>query len=101
MAILPLGGTRQAWVEYLLGEYFVCLKRATPENIVQEGWLVPRVEQLMREPRANDPDWRNELNSMVEEFDALERPFAAYDRIRFGSANSRERLITTARRSYL
>jgi hypothetical protein len=38
---------------------------------------------------------------MVEELDALERPFAAYDRIRFGSANSRERLITTARRSYL
>jgi hypothetical protein len=93
--------TRQAWVEYLSGEYFVCLKRATPENIEQKGWLVPRIEHLMREPRANDPDWRNELNSMVEELDALERPFAAYDRIRFGSANSRERLITTARRSYL
>jgi hypothetical protein len=93
--------TRQAWVEYLSGEYFVCLKRASPENIVHKGWLVPRIEQLMREPRANDPDWRTELNSMVEELDALERQFAAYDRIRFGSASSRERLITAARRSYL
>jgi hypothetical protein len=91
----------QAWVEYLSGEYSVCLKQATPENIVRKDWLVPRIEQLMREMRANDADGRNELNSVVDELDALERPFAAYDRIRFGSRSSRERLITAARRSYL
>jgi hypothetical protein len=79
----------------------VCLKRATPENIVRKGWLVPRIEQLMRNPRANDAVWRNKLSWMVDELDALERPFAAYDRIRFGSPRSRDRLITAARRAYL
>lgn len=47
--------TRQAWVEYLSGEYFVCLKRATPENIVHKGWLVPRIEQLMRDHEPTIP----------------------------------------------
>jgi hypothetical protein len=93
--------TEHAWNEYLSGEYFVCLKRATPENIVQKGWLVPRIEEFMREPQSDDPSWRKELNSMVEELDVLERSFAAYDTIRFGSPSSRDRLITAARRAYL
>jgi hypothetical protein len=90
----------QAWAEYLSGEYFVCLKHATPEKIVRKGWLVPRIERMVQEPRQNDASWQSELRSMVDELDALERPFAAYDRVRFGSPSSRERLITAVRREY-
>ncbi len=91
----------QSWAEYLSGEYFVCLKRATPEDIVRKGWLVPRIEKLVHEPRRADAAWRRELRSMVDELDSLERQFAAYDRERFGSPSSRDRLITAVRREYL
>lgn len=90
----------QPWDEYLSGEYFVCLTHATPENIVRKGWLVPNIEQLLRSPRKDDAAWRTQLRSMVDELDKLERPFAAYDRERFGSPSSRERLITAVRREY-
>lgn len=52
-------------------------------------------------PRQDDRDWPNELKSTVDELDPLERPFAAYDRIRFGSPSSRDRLSTAARRADL
>lgn len=91
----------EAWADYLSGDYFVCLKRATPESIVRKGWLVDRIEQLLDVARKRDVAWRRELRSMVDELDALERPFAAYDRIRFGAPSSRDRLITAVRCRYL
>ena len=91
----------EGWADYLSGEYFVCLKRATPENIVRKGWLVARIEQLLDVPRKGDPAWREELVSMVNELDDLERLFAAYDRDRFGAPSSRDRLITAVRLQYL
>ena len=65
-----------------------------PQRLVE----VPDIEQPLRSPQEDDATWRTRLRSMVDELDELERPFAAYDRERFGSPRSRQRLITAVRR---
>jgi hypothetical protein len=78
----------------------VCLKRATPENIERKSWLVERLEGMVRaEPK--DEAWRGQVAPLVDELDDLERPFAQYDRVRFGGPVSRDRLITAIRTEHL
>jgi hypothetical protein len=85
------------WGYYLSGDYGVCLKEQTPENIVRKERLVTRIDALLGEPRPDDPGWRDQLRASVDELDALERPFAPeYDRARWG-LSSRDRCITAAR----
>lgn len=36
------------WSRYLVGEYGVCLRKVTPENIFRKEWLVRRAEELLR-----------------------------------------------------
>jgi hypothetical protein len=83
------------------GDYFVCLKRATPENIARKGWLAAGIEELLDKPHPQDDSWCHQLVSLVNELDDLERPFARYDRIRFGAPSSRERRVDAVRRQYL
>jgi hypothetical protein len=88
------------WEGYLSGDYGVCLKLVTPENIARKSALVAEIDGLLAEPRPDDAAWRAYLRSSVDELDELERPFAPhYDRARWGPS-SRERCITAAREQY-
>ena len=89
----------EEWDAYLSGEYGVCLKQVTPESIVRKAALITRIEALLAKPDPADSDWAGRLRAAVDELDALERPFAAFDRIRFGGPSSRDRLITGTRRA--
>jgi Family of unknown function (DUF6058) len=91
---------RREWDAYLSGEYGVCLKQVTPETIVRKAALMARIETLLAEPDVADVEWAGALRGAVDELDALERQFAAFDRVRFGRPSSRDRLITGTRARY-
>jgi Family of unknown function (DUF6058) len=88
------------WHYYLSGDYGVCLKELTPENIARKTNLVPLVERLLADPQPADAGWCEQLRTAVDELDALERPFAPeYDQARWGPS-SRDRCITAARERF-
>jgi hypothetical protein len=90
----------QEWQYWLSGDYGVCLKEQTPENIARKEQLVSLIDGLLDAPRPADTDWRQELRAAVDELDRLERPFAPqYDRARWGPS-SRDRCVTGARKRF-
>lgn len=96
----PEAGTaEEQWQEYLGGIYAVCLRTVTPAAIVAKGELMDTIERLTADPAPQDDDWRRELTAAVDALDALEKPFAAFDRIRFGST-SRDRCVTAVRERF-
>jgi hypothetical protein len=82
---------------WLTGEYGACLRSTTPEAIVAKGSLMAAITALLAVPRPAEEDWRTSLRGAVDALDALERPFARYDRERFGGPTSRDRLISGTR----
>jgi hypothetical protein len=93
--------TRESdWEDYLSGEYGICLRQVTPETMVLKELLVERIGRALDEPRPEDLRWRRTLALDIEGLDALVRPFARVDRVRFGRQTSRERLIETPRRRW-
>jgi hypothetical protein len=89
----------EEWEAYLSGEYGACLRQVTPETIVRKDRLVAAIEHLLADARPDDPAWRERLRADVDELDALEREFAAYDRERWGPV-SRDRLVTAPRERF-
>jgi sugar phosphate isomerase/epimerase len=90
----------EEWQGYLSGAYGVCLKEQTAENIARKELLVTLIEGLLDGPQPGDAAWRDRLRALVEELDALERPFAPdYDRARWGPS-SRDRCITASRERF-
>jgi hypothetical protein len=87
----------EAW---LSGEYGACLHTTSPEAIVAKSGLVGAISALLARPAPADKRWCAALRGSVDSLDALERPFAAYDRERFGAPSSRDRLITAARERF-
>jgi len=86
---------------FMDGTYSVCLRRATPENIVRKGELVELLRELLAEPHRKQPAWQTRLRAAVDELDGLERPFSPhYDRERFGRPPTRDDLIEAPRRLY-
>ena len=86
---------------FMDGTYLVCLRRATPENIVRKGELVEELRGLLADPRPRQPAWRSRLRQAADELDDLERPFSPhYDRERFGRPPTRDELIEAPRRLY-
>jgi hypothetical protein len=67
------------WEAYISGEYAVCLREVSPETIRRKAELIAQID------------------AAVAELDALLRPFAPYDRIRFGGPVSRDRYVTPFR----
>ena len=67
---------------------------------MRKAVLITRIETLLAQPGPDDPDWAGRLRAAVDALDELERPFAEFDRIRFGGPSSRDRLITGTRRAY-
>ena len=81
------------WDDYLSGEYAVCLRAVSPEAIRRKGELIDGIAALLRE----EPPPREPLRAAVDELDALLRPFAPCDRVRFGGPVSRDRYVTAVR----
>jgi hypothetical protein len=100
------GGTdddvADAWTSYLGGEYFWCLREATPENMMRKEYLVTRIADLLEHPESGDPGWRARLRRHVWSLDAIERPFAPdYDRDgHIGAMPSWDRLVASPRDVY-
>src|SRR5438270_7175061 len=55
----------EEWQSYLTGVYGVCLKQATPENIVRKNALLQRIERLIAEPQPHNTTWLRELSESV------------------------------------
>jgi hypothetical protein len=85
---------------WLGGSYGVCLRDPSPEAIVAKGALMSAIGALLAAPAPDDNGWCGALRGAVDALDALERPFAAYDRERFGGPVTRDRLITTPRERF-
>lgn len=96
----PEAGTAaEQWEEYLKGIYAVCLRAVTPASIVAKGQLTDTIERLIADPAPEDDAWRGELTASVSALDAIEKPFAPFDRERFGGT-SRDHLITAVRERF-
>ena len=96
----PAAGTSaEQWDEYLTGIYAVCLRAVTPASIVAKSELMDTIERLAADPAPGDAEWRRELTAAVNGLDALEKPFAAFDRDRFGPV-SRDRCVTAVRKRF-
>jgi len=93
--------TREAdWEDYLSGEYGICLRQVIPETLILKETLVERIDRALAAPRPDDSRWRRTLAFDVDGLDALIRPFARVDRVRFGRPTSRERLVEAPRRRW-
>ncbi|MCM0676319.1 DUF6058 family natural product biosynthesis protein [Micromonospora phytophila] len=86
------------WEAYLSGQY-VCLRSVTPAGIRRKDELVAAIRAAVVEldagPSGGDAAAR--LPALVDELDALEPPFTAYDRLRFGGPTSRDIWIDAVR----
>ncbi len=85
------------WDGYLSGEYGACLRRVSPEGIAEKARLMAAIEDAIGAPRPDDAGWRSRLRGDVDRLDEMLRPFAAWDRQRFGGPVSRDRLVTAVR----
>ncbi len=91
----------ETWQTYLEGIYGVCLRSATPENIVRKNAMLQRIEALTQAPDENNPGWVSALKHAVDTLDMLERPFSPhYDRARFGRPPTRDSHIRDVRRRF-
>jgi hypothetical protein len=90
------GTGEEQWEEYVSGGYAVCLRSVTPASILAKGELMDTITRLTADPASDDAEWRAELTAAVDALDALERPFAQFDRARFGPV-SRDRCVTAVR----
>ncbi|HEX4436626.1 MAG TPA: DUF6058 family natural product biosynthesis protein [Solirubrobacteraceae bacterium] len=90
----------QAYAEWLSGDYGACLWCTTPEMIVLKGSLMSAIEALIAGPQLGSRPWETALRHAVDALDAIERPFAEYDRVRWEPSLSRDRLITEVRARY-
>jgi len=88
------------WQEYVAGTYGICLKLVSPESIARKARLLRDIDRLCAEPEPDAPEWRRALQVAVDELDALERPFARFDRIRFGRPCTRDTHIDAVRRRF-
>ncbi len=89
-----------AWDEYLTGGYLVCLRRATPENIVAKTLLITTLDRLLADPHPARPDWCRELRGAVDALRDLERPGAVLDPARWGGPMSPQWYGSYLRASY-
>lgn len=87
------------WQSYLNGRY-VCLWAVTPRNIQRKSELVAEIHGALESPQLGSDAWLTRLHGLVDELDALEPPFAPYDRLRFGGPVSRDICVDKVRTDY-
>ncbi|CAL9308628.1 hypothetical protein SUDANB148_04391 [Streptomyces sp. SudanB148_2056] len=84
------------WDAYLSGQY-VCLHAVTPATIRRKDELTAAIGAAI-DAAIDDPDApAAHLHALVDELDALEPAFTAYDRLRFGGPTSRDTCIDAIR----
>jgi hypothetical protein len=86
----------QEWDAYLSGQY-VCLRTVSPTTIRRKGELVAAIDAALVAADSGSPAQAAALHALVDELDALEPDFTAYDRLRFGGPVSRDTHITAPR----
>ncbi|WUI03247.1 DUF6058 family natural product biosynthesis protein [Spirillospora sp. NBC_00431] len=91
----PAAGEAE-WAAYLSGQY-VCLRTVSPATIQRKDALVTAITAEPGAPDAGTPAWTRRLHALVDELDALEPPFTAYDRLRFGGPVSRDVCVDAVR----
>ncbi|MFC8535809.1 DUF6058 family natural product biosynthesis protein [Streptomyces sp. NPDC057249] len=94
----PVTGKAE-WDAYLSGRY-VCLHSVTPSTIQRKDRLTAAIGDAESEPDAGSAQWCERLHRLVDELDALEPAFTAYDRLRFGGPTSRDTCIDATRARY-
>jgi Family of unknown function (DUF6058) len=62
--------------------------------------LLKLITALLEDAHPEREDWLEAIHARVDELDAIERPFAGYDRLRFGGPVSRDRYIEDIRRRF-
>lgn len=87
------------WGSYLSGQY-VCLWSVSPRTIQRKDSLVRAIQHLLGSPQPASSVWLTTLHGAVDDLDALEPPFTAYDRLRFGGPVSRDTMIAAVRGDY-
>jgi hypothetical protein len=87
------------WEAYLSGEYAVCLRHVTPENMLRKDRLAGSLTELLDDPQPASSEWCSRLRRDVWAFDAHVREFSPdYDRNgRFSVPPSRDRFVQAAR----
>ncbi|MBK3630965.1 hypothetical protein JHN59_40525 [Streptomyces sp. MBT49] len=91
----PAAG-REEWDAYLSGRY-VCLYSVTPATIRRKDDLTSAITAATDEPDTGSARWSERLHALVDELDALEPAFTAYDRLRFGGPTSRDLCVDAPR----
>ncbi|MFG2357955.1 DUF6058 family natural product biosynthesis protein [Streptomyces sp. NPDC048521] len=91
----PVTGKAE-WNAYLSGQY-VCLHSVTPATIQRKDYLTTAIGAAAKEPAAGSALWAERLHALIDELDALEPAFTAYDRLRFGGPTSRDTCIDAMR----
>ncbi|MEW2290260.1 DUF6058 family natural product biosynthesis protein [Streptomyces sp. NPDC047841] len=91
----PITGKAE-WNAYLSGQY-VCLHSVTSATIQRKDHLTTAIGAAANEPDAGSAQWSERLHALVDELDALEPAFTAYDRLRFGGPTSRDTCIDAMR----
>ncbi|MFD9095801.1 DUF6058 family natural product biosynthesis protein [Streptomyces collinus] len=91
----PITGKAE-WDAYLSGQY-VCLHSVTPATIQRKEYLTAAIGAAANEPDAASEQWSERLHALIDELDALEPAFTAYDRLRFGGPTSRDTSIDAMR----
>jgi hypothetical protein len=89
----------EKWRSYLSGQY-VCLTSVNPSTIQLKNALIAGIDVALRDPRPESTEWMAGLHALVDELDALEPPFADYDRLRFGGPVSRDTYIDKVRADF-
>ncbi|MFC9279181.1 DUF6058 family natural product biosynthesis protein [Streptomyces collinus] len=87
------------WKAYLSGQY-VCLHSVTPATIQRKEYLTAAIGAAANEPDTASAQWSERLHALIDELDALEPAFTAYDRLRFGGPTSRDTCIDAMRARY-
>lgn len=87
------------WTDYLDGTYWVCLRNARPEVMIDKERQIRTISQLMQSPQPQYEHWRHQLRTAVRALDAIERPFTDFDRARW-AYTSRERYITSIKQRH-
>lgn len=91
----PATGNEE-WNAYLSGQY-VCLHSVTPTTIQRKDLLVTGIKAEADRLAAGGAGDATVLHALIDELDALEPQFTAYDRVRFGGPTSRDSCITGMR----
>ncbi|OIJ63982.1 DUF6058 family natural product biosynthesis protein [Streptomyces mangrovisoli] len=91
----PATGSSE-WSAYLSGQY-VCLHSVTPAAIQRKDLLTAAITDAANALDTGSTRSTERLHTLIDELDALEPAFTAYDRLRFGGPTSRDTCVTAMR----